>query len=632
MGLPNPKNRKPTASEVVEWALYIAKNKIAIDVPGSGMGAQCWDLPNYLLDKYWGFRTWGNADAMAQKSNYRGRDFKIIRNTKDFVPQPGDWGVWTGGWAGHVNIVVGPCTKDYWYGVDQNWYTNNATGSPPYKIKHSYHDGPGGGVKYFVRPPYHPEKSTPAPKPEDDSDDNEKNNKKVPIWKGVTTIKYTISSQEVNYPEYIYHFIVEGNRRLEKPKGIMIRNAQTMSSVESLYNSRKKYKQDVEYPHFYVDRHNIWAPRRAVFEVPNEPDYIVIDVCEDYSASKNEFIFNEIHAMVVAVDMMAKYEIPLSIENLKVDDSIWRSMLEHVNWNMIDNGVPPKDKYGALEKALLNIFKNREKLLNSITKPTVTKSRIKVMVDNKNADIANVRDSSPTANNGSASKQPQIITETSPYTFKQALDKQMARGNPKKSNAWGWANATRAQTSSAMNVKRIWESNTQCYQMLNLGKYQGVSVSALNKILKGKGTLDGQGKAFAEACKKNNINEIYLIAHAFLESGYGTSNFASGRYGAYNYFGIGAFDNDPDYAMKFAKNKGWTTPAKAIMGGASFVRKDYINKGQNTLYRIRWNPKNPATHQYATAIEWCQHQASTIAKLYKKIGLKGIYFIRDKYK
>ncbi|EUI25171.1 hypothetical protein Q113_00368, partial [Staphylococcus aureus M1439] len=31
-------------------------------------------------------------------------DFKIIRNTKDFVPQPGDWGVWTGGWAGHVNI------------------------------------------------------------------------------------------------------------------------------------------------------------------------------------------------------------------------------------------------------------------------------------------------------------------------------------------------------------------------------------------------------------------------------------------------------------------------------------------------------------------------------------------------
>ncbi|WP_439959397.1 hypothetical protein, partial [Staphylococcus aureus] len=30
MGLPNPKYRKPTASEVVECALYIAKNIIAI--------------------------------------------------------------------------------------------------------------------------------------------------------------------------------------------------------------------------------------------------------------------------------------------------------------------------------------------------------------------------------------------------------------------------------------------------------------------------------------------------------------------------------------------------------------------------------------------------------------------------
>ncbi|GAB5857708.1 hypothetical protein JMUB7542_27790 [Staphylococcus aureus] len=40
--------------------------------------------------------------------------------------------------------------------------------------------------------------------------------------------------------------------------------------------------------------------------------------------------------MVVAVDMMVKYEIPLSIENLKVDDSIWRSMLEHESIHMID--------------------------------------------------------------------------------------------------------------------------------------------------------------------------------------------------------------------------------------------------------------------------------------------------------
>ena len=99
--------------------------------------------------------------------------------------------------------------------------------------------------------------------------------------------------------------------------------------------------------------------------------------------------------------------------------------------------------------------------------------------------------------------------------------------------------------------------------MLNLGKYQGISVSKLNSILKGKGTLSGQGQAVSDGCKKYNVNEIYLISHAFLESGYGRSNFASGVYGAYNYFGIGAYDNNPNYAMTFAKNEGWTTPAKA---------------------------------------------------------------------
>ena len=45
-----------------------------------------------------------------------------------------------------------------------------------------------------------------------------------------------------------------------------------------------------------------------------------------------------------------------------------------------------------------------------------------------------------------------------------------------------------------MNSLKIWNSKTQKYQMLNLGKYQGVSVSALNKILRGKGSLSGKVK------------------------------------------------------------------------------------------------------------------------------------------
>ena len=158
--------------------------------------------------------------------------------------------------------------------------------------------------------------------------------------------------------------------------------------------------------------------------------------------------------------------------------------------------------------------------------------------------------------------------------------------------------------------------------MLNLGKYQGISVSALNKILRGKGSLSGQGKAVAYACKKYNLNEIYLIAHAFLESGYGTSYFASGRAGVYNYFGIGAYDWNPDNAIPY--EKAWLDySAKGIIGGAKFVRQGFISKGQNTLYRMRWNPRSPGNHQYATDVRWAQVQQQQSRICMTKLELKA---------
>ncbi|WP_439959354.1 hypothetical protein, partial [Staphylococcus aureus] len=56
MGLPNPKTRKPTASEVVEWAKSNIGKRINID---NYRGSQCWDTPNFIFKRYWGFVTWG---------------------------------------------------------------------------------------------------------------------------------------------------------------------------------------------------------------------------------------------------------------------------------------------------------------------------------------------------------------------------------------------------------------------------------------------------------------------------------------------------------------------------------------------------------------------------------------------
>ncbi|WP_374750904.1 glucosaminidase domain-containing protein [Staphylococcus aureus] len=624
MGLPNPKTRKPTASEVAEWAKSNIGKRINID---NYQGSQCWDTPNYIFSRYWGFRTWGNAKDMA---NYRyPKGFRFYRYSSGFVPEPGDIAVWHPGNGigsdGHTAIVVGPSNKSYFYSVDQNWINSNSwTGSPGALIRHGY-----ASVTGFVRPPYSKDTSKPsntntssASKANDSTITGEA---KKPQFKEVKTVKYTAYSNVLDKEEhFIDHIVVWGDERSDI-QGLYIKESMHMRSVDELYTQRNKFISDYEIPHLYVDREATWLARPTNFDDPRHPNWLVIEVCGGQTDSKRQFLMNQIQALIRGVWLLSGTDKELSETTLKVDPNIWRSMKDLINYDLIKQGIPDNAKYEQVKKKMLETYIKRDILTRENIKEVTTKTTIRIS-DKTSVDSASKRGPTP------SDKKPSIVTETSPFTFQQALDRQMARGNPKKSHTWGWANATRAQTSSAMNVKRIWESNTQCYQMLNLGKYQGISVSALNKILKGKGTLDGQGKAFAEACKKNNINEIYLIAHAFLESGYGTSNFASGRYGAYNYFGIGAFDNDPDYAMKFAKNKGWTSPAKAIMGGAGFVRKDYINKGQNTLYRIRWNPKNPATHQYATAIEWCQHQASTIAKLYKQIGLKGIFFTRDKYK
>ncbi|HDG8346241.1 TPA: glucosaminidase domain-containing protein [Staphylococcus aureus] len=624
MGLPNPKTRKPTASEVAEWAKSNIGKRINID---GYRGSQCWDTPNFIFKRYWGFVTWGNAKDMA---NYRyPKGFRFYRYSSGFVPEPGDIAVWHPGNGigsdGHTAIVVGPSNKSYFYSVDQNWINSNSwTGSPGALIRHGY-----ASVTGFVRPPYSKDTSKPsntntssASKANDSTITGEA---KKPQFKEVKTVKYTAYSNVLDKEEhFIDHIVVWGDERSDI-QGLYIKESMHMRSVDELYTQRNKFISDYEIPHLYVDREATWLARPTNFDDPRHPNWLVIEVCGGQTDSKRQFLMNQIQALIRGVWLLSGTDKELSETTLKVDPNIWRSMKDLINYDLIKQGIPDNAKYEQVKKKMLETYIKRDILTRENIKEVTTKTTIRIS-DKTSVDSASKRGPTP------SDKKPSIVTETSPFTFQQALDRQMARGNPKKSHTWGWANATRAQTSSAMNVKRIWESNTQCYQMLNLGKYQGISVSALNKILKGKGTLDGQGKAFAEACKKNNINEIYLIAHAFLESGYGTSNFASGRYGAYNYFGIGAFDNDPDYAMKFAKNKGWISPAKAIMGGASFVRKDYINKGQNTLYRIRWNPKNPATHQYATAIEWCQHQASTIAKLYKQIGLKGIYFTRDKYK
>ncbi len=244
----------------------------------------------------------------------------------------------------------------------------------------------------------------------------------------------------------------------------------------------------------------------------------------------------------------------------------------------------------------------------------------------------------------------------SPTTLSAAVTKQMnlakvhSGSAPKvvfstSKSAYNVRNATAAEVTKAMRTQDKLTDPVMKYQFLDLGKSEGINAKTLNKLLVGKGALAGQGAAFAKAAQQFNINEVYLIAHAILETGHGSSRLANGlsinstntaitskgtKY--FNMYGAKADDNNPEIGgIKYAKTEGWDNPSKAIVGGAKYVRSAYIDHGQRTLHQMRWNPANPATHQYATDINWAAKNAAIIANMYKTLGLDAVNYVIHEY-
>lgn len=186
----------------------------------------------------------------------------------------------------------------------------------------------------------------------------------------------------------------------------------------------------------------------------------------------------------------------------------------------------------------------------------------------------------------------------------------------------------RAYVKYYMDPKNFIDDPVRRLMFMKLN-YQDVSVDALDSMLINKGVLTGKGSVFKQAAQNANIHPVYLIAHALLETGNGSSKLATGKMIAngqktYNVFGIGAYDSNPNfYGAAYAYKKGWFSVDDAILGGASFVSKGYINHStykQNTLYSMKWRLEGPDTwHQYATDARWAHSQSLTIYNDLKKV-------------
>lgn len=218
---------------------------------------------------------------------------------------------------------------------------------------------------------------------------------------------------------------------------------------------------------------------------------------------------------------------------------------------------------------------------------------------------------------------PSGVTYTSyNITLEEMVKKQM-QTNPVYNDGDGLKPADTDRTRRYVDPNEF-SSGTYKYQFMDLSQYNGISRESLAEFLEGKGILSGKADIFINAAKRYNISELYLVAHACLETGYGTSQLATGvNYNGvrvYNMFGIGAYDSDAvGTGSKKAYKEGWTTPELAIMGGAEWISENYINSSgsrQNTIYKMRWNPDNPGNHLYAGDIAWAVTQSTILERLF----------------
>lgn len=198
----------------------------------------------------------------------------------------------------------------------------------------------------------------------------------------------------------------------------------------------------------------------------------------------------------------------------------------------------------------------------------------------------------------------------------------------------GWYKANSKVVAYYMDPRNFLNENS-VYMFEDLSykpAYQTVSV--VNVILSPT-KLPSYGfkaDAFVNAGKTYNVSPVFLASRARQETGSG-GNAVNGTKvlgkAVYNCFNIGAFGGtDPLYnGLLYAYQKGWTTPAKAVSGGAQVLASSYINQGQYTMYYQRFNVRNGSskvgTHQYMTNIMAPYSEALSTKKSYLAYGISS---------
>lgn len=107
--------------------------------------------------------------------------------------------------------------------------------------------------------------------------------------------------------------------------------------------------------------------------------------------------------------------------------------------------------------------------------------------------------------------------------------------------------------------------------------------------------------------EKYNLNPVYILAHAILESGWGRSQIARDKN---NLFGYKAYDSSPyQSAMKF---EGYTDCINTVMGA---VKKEYLTPGGKYYNGATLEGMNV---RYATDKKWAGKIRNLMNRIYSE--------------
>lgn len=164
--------------------------------------------------------------------------------------------------------------------------------------------------------------------------------------------------------------------------------------------------------------------------------------------------------------------------------------------------------------------------------------------------------------------------------------------------------------------------NTPMYKKTYMYEADGVSVSKKYSA------------TFMAAAKESGVSPYHLASRSKQEVAISStlmsssvSGNVSGYKGIYNFYNIGAYNSTTGNAitngLKWASTgttylRPWDSPYKSIVGGGSYIGKNYINVGQNTLYLQKFNvtANNRYAHQYMGNIEAPNSEATKTKAAY----------------